>query len=364
MTAALQSPVRYDPSVERIEPNEGKTVEQLIEAFDEILETTAADSGHAIRSVHAKAHGIIGGTLTVPDNLPAELAQGLFATPGTHKVLLRISTNPGDILDDSITVPRGYSIKVLDVEGDRLPDADGSTQDLIMVNGQVFVAPTPEKFLGNLKLLAKTTDRAEWAKKALSAFLRGTEAVIEAVGGESGAVKSLGGAPSVHPLGETYYSQTPFRYGNYIAKFSLVPVSPDLTALEGQKVDYAGRPDAIREDVRASMADISAQWEMRVQLCRDLETMPIEDASVEWKEEQSPFQTVATLTATPQDSWDAAQVKAVEDGMRFSVWTGLAAHQPLGAVNRARRDTYRHSAEFRERYNGCPIHEPSAREPA
>ena len=36
--------------------------------------------------------------------------QGAFATPGTHDVVLRLSTNPGDILDDSVSTPRGLAI--------------------------------------------------------------------------------------------------------------------------------------------------------------------------------------------------------------------------------------------------------------
>ncbi len=38
--------------------------------------------------------------------------------------------------------------------------------------------------------------------------------------------------------------------------------------------------------------------------------------------------------------------------------TGIAAHRPLGNINRARRNTYRHSADFRVRVNDCPYHEP------
>jgi hypothetical protein len=44
--------------------------------------------------------------------------------------------------------------------------------------------------------------------------------------------------------------------------------------------------------------------------------------------------------------------------MRFSVWTGLEAHRPPGAVNRVRRSAYDMSAEFRGRVNGCPMREP------
>jgi hypothetical protein len=44
--------------------------------------------------------------------------------------------------------------------------------------------------------------------------------------------------------------------------------------------------------------------------------------------------------------------------MSFSPWHGLAAHQPLGSVMRARKETYRASAKFRGERNGCPMHEP------
>ncbi|GJE34419.1 hypothetical protein LDDCCGHA_4630 [Methylobacterium oxalidis] len=46
--------------------------------------------------------------------------------------------------------------------------------------------------------------------------------------------------------------------------------------------------------------------------------------------------------------------------MRFSVFTGLAAHRPLGNINRARKAPYRHSPTFRQRFDGCPIHEPGS----
>ena len=161
------APVRYSPTVELVKPDEAQTIEQLCETFDTILKTTAADYGHAVRSVHAKAHGILEGTLTVDDGLAPELAQGLFATPGQHKVLMRISTNAGDILPDAVSLPRGLAIKVLDVEGERLPGAEGTTQDFILVDAKVFQAKSADKFLGSLKLLAKTTDRIEGAKTAM-----------------------------------------------------------------------------------------------------------------------------------------------------------------------------------------------------
>ena len=258
------------------------------ETFDTILETTAADYGHAVRGVHAKSHGILNGRMTIMPDLSPELAQGLFAAPGEHDVVIRLSTNAGDILPDAIALPRGLALKVLDVDGERLEGAEGRTQDFVMVNAPVFQAKSPEAFHTNLKLLAGTTDRLEGTKVALSSVLQGVNKALHAVGLDSAAVKTLGGAPNVEPLGETYYSATPFRYGDHVAKFQLLPVSPDLKALEGEEIAIDGRRDAIRETVREEMRKVTARWEFRVQLCRDTDAQPIEDPTVEWSEDVSP----------------------------------------------------------------------------
>ncbi|USI74962.1 catalase family protein [Sphingomonas morindae] len=350
--------VRYRPDIETIGAEEEATIAALCDAFDTILETTAGDYGHAVRAVHAKAHGVLTGEMTVLPDLPPELAQGLFATPGRHAVLMRLSTNAGDILPDAISLPRGLAMKVLDVEGARLPGSEGRAQDFVMVNGTVFQARTADQFLSSLKLLAKTTDRLEGTKKALSATLRGVRAALDTLGLESPTINALGGAPQVEPLGETYYSVTPFRYGDHIAKFSLAPIAPAQRARTGETIEIAGRPDAIRETVRAEMAGAPAEWAFRVQLCRDLERQPIEDPTRAWDEAEAPFQQVAIVRAAAQDSWAPDQVARIDEATRFSVWTGLAAHQPLGNINRARRAPYRHSADFRARVNGCPYYEP------
>jgi hypothetical protein len=356
----MPQPVRYSPDVEVPEPAEAKTSMAIDRTLHTILETTSEDYGHAVRSVHAKSHGLLGGTLTIFDDLPAELAQGLAERAGSHQVVLRISTNAGDILPDSISLPRGLAIKILDVDGERLPGSeDAGTQDIIMVNGPAFSAARAKDFLANLKLLAKTTDKAQGSKKALSTFLRGTEAVIEAFGGESAKIKQMGGHPVTHPLGETFFSQTAFRYGDYIAKFSVAPVSPHLVALKDQPIDLAGRDNALREEIDAVIAAQGGEWELRVQLCTDLEAMPVEDATVVWDEAESPFRAIGRILVEPQSGWNDEKAKRIDDGMAFSPWHGLAAHQPLGAINRARRSAYPMSAEFRSAFNRCPIHEPS-----
>jgi hypothetical protein len=359
MSATLATtPVRFMPEMEVPEANEAATLVGLDEELGTISQTTFKDTGHGFRGVHAKGHGLLRGELVVLDNLAPHLAQGLFAHPARYPVAMRFSTIPGDVLDDSVSTPRGLAVKVMGVEGERLPGSAGdTTQDFVMVNGPAFGAPTTAKFLESLKLLTPTTDKAPGLKTFASALARGTETVIEAFGGKSGTLIGLGGHPETHILGETFYSQAPILYGDYIAKFCLAPTG-DLAALKDVAIDAGDDPDALRDAVAVYFATQGGTWELRVQLCTDLATMPIEDSSVEWSQAASPYVVVAFLTVDAQASWSDANVKSIEEGMAFSPWHGIAAHRPLGSVMRARKAAYAHSAELRGERNGAPIHEP------
>lgn len=354
-------PILFDESLEHIEADEAQTAEQLIETLTKINETTLEHEKHAFRSVHAKSHGLLTGELVVPDDLPRELAQGIFARAGRFPLVMRLSTVPGDILDDSVSTPRGMAIKILGVEGERLPGSTGdSTQDFVMVNGPAFSAPNAKKFAGTLKLVGATTDRAEGAKKALSAVLRGTERLIEAFGGKSSTLLALGGQPETNPLGDTYYSQVPIRFGDFVVKVSVAPRSPNLTALTDAELNVNGKPNGLRDAMVEHFASQGGEWDLRVQFCTDTEAMPIEDASVVWPEEKSPYIDVARIVLPPQPAWDTARQQAIDDGLAFSPWHGVVAHRPLGSVMRARRVAYSVMAKFRAHHNARAIGEPAS----
>jgi hypothetical protein len=353
------SPLRYEPSLEKPEEDEADTVHSLLEALQKINETTFKDGGHGLRSVHAKSHGLLTGELQVFDDLPPVLAQGLFAHGATYPLAMRFSTVPGDLLDDKVSTPRGLAIKLIGVPGQRVTGSENdTTQDFVMVNGPAFGAKDAKHFLANLKLVAATTDRGESLKIAFSALARGAEKVVEAFGGKSGAILALGGHPETNILGETFYSQVPLLYGPYIAKFSIAPVSPELTVLRDAPVDLRDRPDGIRDAVNAHFAQHGGNWELRVQLCTDIEAMPIEDASAVWPEDRSPFIPVARISVPAQPAWNEARSAAIDDGMSFSPWHALAAHRPLGSIMRARKVVYDVMSKVRARQNHLTIAEP------
>jgi len=355
----LPVPVRYQPSMETIGEHEAKTIRGMIETMDRIQTIVAEDIGHAKRGVHAKAHGLLVGELEVLPDLPLVLAQGLFATPQTYAAILRLSTIPGDVLDDAVSVPRGAALKIVGVNGPRVPGSEQDvTQDFLFVNGKAFGAATPDAFLRTLKLLALTTDRAPGFKKVLSSGVRGLERIVEDVGGQSPTLLTLGGYPETNILGDEFYSQAPILYGDYIAKLALKPFSDNLRALTRQPLNLSGHPDGIRQAVIEFFQTNSAVWEIQVQLCTDLDTMPIEDASLTWPETESPYLSVARLRMPAQDAWRADRIELVDERMSFSAWHALAAHRPLGGIMRVRQAVYAAAAQFRIDYNHQTPAEP------
>lgn len=349
----------YRPDLEQIGPDEPQLAQELADTMLSIAYKTYADSAHAIRCVHAKSHALLEAEVEILANLPPQLAQGVFARPGTYEAVLRLSTTPGDILHDSVSSPRGMSLKILDVEGERLPGSENSTnQDFVMVNGKVFNAPSAQAFLGNLKLLAATTDRAEGAKKIISKVLRGVESVAESLGTELPAAKAMGGQPMTHMLGESVYTQVPVRFGQHVAKLGLVPASENLKALIDKPVSVDGDEDVHRHMIEEFFQTQTAVWHLQVQLCTNADDMPIEDPMAPWDEEQSPYITVATITARPQESWSEQRAQVVDDGMKFSPWNGIREHQPLGEIMRMRKLAYERSAAFRSERNPVPVTEP------
>lgn len=197
-------------------------------------------------------------------------------------------------------------------------------------------------------------------KQGLSALLRGVETVLEGLGTESPAVLALGGHPETHILGETFYSQVPLRWGDCVAKVSAAPVSPELTALTHAPLNVNGEPNGLREAVAAQFFAHDGVWELRAQLMTDPTMMPVEDASVPWPETESRYRVVARITVPRQGAWSDAKAAALDDGLAFSPWHGLAAHRPLGSIMRARRAVYPKSAGFWAEHKGCPLHEPAA----
>lgn len=210
-----------------------------------------------------------------------------------------------------------------------------------------------------LKLLSTTTDIAPNFKKLISKVLQKTAKLIESLGGNTDVLKSLGGHPETNILGEIYYSQAPILYGKYMAKIAIMPACDQLEALKDQPVDLNCTSDGLKKAVVDFFTRNTAEWNLCVQLCTDIEKMPIEDSSIVWPENLSPYIPIARITAKPQIAWSPHRSKIIDDGMRFSPWNGVEEHRPLGSLMRLRKKAYEMSSKFRNDNNQEKIKEPT-----
>jgi hypothetical protein len=353
--------VPFSDSVEKEHPGEALTFSDISASMRHIAEIVNDRSRNAFRSVHAKSHCLLRAQMTVLNDIALPFQQGLFQAGAEYPIIMRFSTNPGDVLPDSISSPRGLATKVVGVaNSEMVPNHVGQvTQDFVLVNGsKAFGAPDAAAFLKSLKLLEQHVADSEGLKQLVSTSTRLLEKVLESVGGGSETLKAFG-HPETNILGESFYSKAPLRYGAYIAKLSIEPASDNLKQLTGKAVpDLGKRYSGLRDEAVEFFKTETAEWNVCVQLCTDLQKMPVEDPSIEWPEALSPYVPVARIVARPQNAYSAERRVYVDEKLSFNPWHCLAAHRPLGNIMRARFQAYNASTEFRHSANGREMLEP------
>ncbi len=352
--------VLYTDDVEKITPDEQETHANIIKIMTDGTNKVKEKEGKALRISHGKAFGLLKGKLIVEAGLPQYLSQGLFAKPGSYDVVIRLASAPGEMTDDSkLSTVRGMSLKIFGVDGPHLaPFGDTTTQDFVFDTGKEFLASTAATFAQAFKPNAEVAPKlSDTTKGVVSDIARGTNAVLHAFGMSSEKLDFYG-HEKVHPMAEDYYSQTPSRYGEYIAKFGVIATSPAMLALRDQPYSPEGY-NAFREAAVAYFRSNAAEFDFRVQLNTGLDDMSVEDAMSKWSEEDSQYQTVARLVIPVQDAYDPATDGIVEK-LSFNPAHTLAAFRPLGSVNRARLVVYTTMANLRRSDNGYPLTEPTS----
>lgn len=322
-------PIPYSDDVEQIQPHEDEHIQRCIDSLLRINQMTFDLHRHGVRGTHAKSHGVLRGTLTVHDDLPPELAQGLFAVPGaTHDVVVRLATESGQLDDDRKPNARGLSLKVLGVSGEMLQPG-ATTQDFLF-NTLPWLPPgTAQKFM-------EFTEIRERHFSDESAMV--AEVARRPDAEQLGA---FGRLANIHPLAHAYYTQGVFRYGDYVAKIGLYPGTDEQAALAEREITDDDPGDTVlRSLVESWTTDRETVFDVRVQLRTNAETMPVEDAAVDWPQDESPYTSVATVRLPPQQPYSPARRVFADDRLAFRPWHGLAAHRPLGSVNRLRDRAY------------------------
>ncbi|MGM7647698.1 catalase family protein [Nocardia sp. JW2] len=353
--------LRYRDDLEQPRADEERDIDRIIAVLRTNNERAFRKYKRGLRDAHAKSHGILRGELTVHAGLRPELAQGMFARPATYPVIARLSSTSGAIRSDQLRGVRGLGIKVLGVHGPRaLPDDDATTQDFIMVTHREFLFADAHAYLTKgmptAWVLARLPDTALRVGSDLMAAL--DTHVLRRLGKGVPPNLAVFVAPNTHILGETFYTSAPLRHGDYVAKLLYAPVSPEVVALQGRPIPTSAGVNAHQNSVIDFFANHGATYELRAQLCTNVTSMPIEDATVDWPETESAHQTVATLRFDRQDPYTPQRRAYGDEVLSFNSWRGLDAHRPLGSINRLKKRVYEASSNYRHDVGNAPRIEP------
>jgi hypothetical protein len=301
-------------------------------------------NGGLKRGFHAKPHACVMGKLQVLPERSAESKFGIFAETKTYPAWIRISNARPVVDDDNASDIRGIAVKVLGVPGAKLMPGqeDALTQDFLGVTTDTLGAKNADDFM--------------LFQKAINGDMLAFGALAFRDIGLLGRLKQ-----AIHPIEsmfkERFWSGVPFKLGARASKYSFIPCASNTVRVAPEKGKQYLHEDAVQHlEAGDSCFDLAVQFQ------RDPVKQPVEDSSVSWKESEAPFTPVARLILPKQDmhSAEAARKGAFCENLVWNPWHSLAAHQPLGNANRARKIVMVAAQKFR----GAPMpaKEPSGNE--
>lgn len=337
------APTRFEAAA----PGEAQEIAEQVDLTHKLLEQrygAASGDTMARRAVHPKAHGCVKADFTVNADIPEAYRVGLFATPGkTYKAWVRFSNATAIIrpdINDKKADSRGMAIKVLGVEGDTLmSEPGGRTQDFLLINQPMFAFPNVHEYL--------EFTRIQFANKEDVRAFFAPQNMTPARAKIAGIVQTIAATQIANPLETAYFSASPFLFGpDRVVKFAARPRNaPPVTAPpQSPATDY------LREAMKQSLSIAGGQgvvFDFQAQLRPDGlkpddPDYPIESANDEWKPKANgaaAFQNVATIAIRQQD-FDTPLQNTECEHLVFTPWHGLKAHQPIGGINRLRREVY------------------------
>jgi len=320
--------------------------ERLIKDMAVILQEKMAKDyrkGQTERDAHPKNLACLHAEFIVEPNIPAGLKVGIFASPQIYPAWIRISSSSGKIQSDKAKDVRGFAIKIMGVKGERFQrqNEEKETQDFILMSYPIMP-------LGTVKLFHEAVYYSiKWSPLVFFSRL--------VVSGNFQILNELRKARQnqTSPLDIRYWSTTPYLYGrDHSVKYSLLPTSPLKSSLPPILTDHY-----LTENMEKHLAAYEARFDFMIQVQKDPDRMPVEDAGVEWSERESPFIKVATLRIPPQAFRTREREELAED-LSFSPAHSLIEHRPIGGLNRARVEIYRYLSEFRHKQNNKHLIEP------
>ncbi|KAK8220188.1 hypothetical protein M8818_000604, partial [Zalaria obscura] len=176
-------------------------------------------------------------TLTIATHVKTQ-GLGTFEEPGkSYDVAARYANEPVFLQPDQEPDPRGLSMKVFGVKGERLEDFDPSatTQDFFFNNAPMIELTDIDTCLDVMEMREKYFD----SPTKLSAA---TKLRIDAVKQNAPAM-----LPNTNLISHSFFSQSAFRFGEYYGHMGLFPVFDEMTSKASEKVKSDSGHEALSE---------------------------------------------------------------------------------------------------------------------
>jgi catalase len=330
---------------EQVPPGEAAMTRSIIQTAIRIVDQHREPTRY-LRDAHAKAHGCVQAEVSVAADLAPVLRQGVFSEAGqTWQAWVRLSNGNAYPQFDNMKDARGMAIKLLDVPGAQLLSSQQGRgeQDFVMFNHANFFVSDVAEYQQNVA--------AQADGKKITAFLPGWDPRQWQLRHLSIALATLSEAPP-SPLLTTYFSVSPYRFGNLNAKFRVTPEAGSCAAYT-PPTQNRDLPNFLRTALYQQLSSDRqpACFALQIQLQDATRYMPIEDTSVQWKESDARFQTVAHIRVPAQD-FDTPEQNLMCDNLSFNPWHGIEAHRPIGGINRLRKAVYEAVSAYRLERNG------------
>jgi hypothetical protein len=251
--------LRWDaPGVEAPKPDEDEKARQIGETMNKMQQHNFDQHRHCFRATHVKTQAIVKGKMSVLSDLPKHLQQGIFREPGkTYDVAARYANEPVFLQADQEPGPRGLSMKIFGVNGERLEGAnpDGSTQDLFFNNAPMIELTDIDTCLEIMQLREKYFDSP--MKLSAATKLR-TDAMKQT------APSML---PNTNMISHSFYTQGAFRFGEWYGHIGMFPVLNEMKGRD-EKVKSGDSREQLRDwlaEYFTSSASV-AKYELKVGL--------------------------------------------------------------------------------------------------
>src|SRR5437879_3894065 len=290
--ATMSTPfIKYTPDIEAADPRFDETLQTVIAKTEQYIAGSAAreGTGRAVRDAHAKGYGLVRAEVEILDRLPAEYAQGIYAKPRRHDALIRFSNgSPHAGADARLGGATGLALKMFGIDGPTLveDEPDAHTFDYANIDAPIFFCNTVEHYLFIQELFIETpiyfAQGALGRHRFFKDFVtgKGTLDPDQWAWDELLAFLTVAQSRPMNLLLSTYWTMGAVRHGDYIAKVRFAPVGAFADRVVLRTMVPQSAPEVYRPALIAELQARPYEFDIQVQLCTDLATMPVEDGTV------------------------------------------------------------------------------------